>query len=115
MSNSTLGGMDLSFLELAPKKAVPWAKAKLAFLGAERYELFIMDVDVQILCMDGGFKTRFKRPVAVPASLMLGKGFRTLTICDIELRMNELTLSLATINPEHFPKVFEEHQIVGIN
>jgi hypothetical protein len=109
-----IGVMDLSFLKEPAPPASPYVLSEIVFLGAENYELYRLKADVHILSIEGGFKTRFRKPITIPAEVMMGKKRQPVTVADIEIRMPGMTLSMATMYPRTFPRVFTEGELVGV-
>ena len=107
--------MDLSFLNLIPKKSPRWTPANVVFIGGEGYEMISVAAEVRIDFVRGGFETKFKEQFAVPSELLLGSSYRRSKVFDIEIRLAGLTMSMAKMHPQKFPRVITEGGVVGIH
>jgi hypothetical protein len=115
---------ELSFLDLTPRRnSRKWTPAKVAFIGGEGYTLALVDVEVRIEFVAGGFETKFSKPFAVPSEILLGSKFRRTEagrkhgtkVFDIELRLPGFTMSIARMHPNSFPRTYQPGDIVGLS
>ena len=91
-----------------------WHRAKLLFIGADRYVLRAETVDVQFTSNNGGLTLRTTEPLMVPSNSLLGpKGVHG-TLYDVQVVTEVITLSLASLNPELYPKILRNDEEVRL-
>lgn len=107
---------DLEFLSLVPKPPTEeWVPCEVIFSGGEDYVLCSVSAEAMVEIVEGGFKTRFKTPFAIPAENLLGKKIRHGKVTNIELVMPAFTLDMRKMYPTTFPREITVGDVVGIN
>jgi hypothetical protein len=95
-------------------------KAKLSFLGAERYVLGTKYMEVDIDSSADGFKMEFVGVAEVEAGAFLGpnRHMRTTVIHDVYVEFEDSPmpgLSMANLHPGVYPRVLRDHEILRVS
>ena len=107
---------ELDFLNFKPRPTTDeWVPCEVVFIGGGDYVLCSVSTEAKVEIVRGGFKTKFKKPFAVPAETLLGKKIKQAKIWNIELVMPCFTLDMRTMYPDTFPRTITVGDVVGIN
>jgi len=106
----------LSDLE-KPRTPLPqgkWIPAKLKFIGAENYVLGTKDSEVILKTAKTGFSLMIKGPLVINANLLMGPKHVEGKLYDVEVYVESLKLSLASLRKGEYPKVLRYDETVGL-
>lgn len=106
--------MNLNFLKTSPPAGVSWNPVKVIYLGGEGYELRRFDAEARIEVVRGGFHTVFRNKFRIPVDALLGSWCDKAVVTDIQVVMPGVTLSMATMYPETFPRHYVRGQVIGL-
>lgn len=99
----------------APPK-IPWSKAKLSFLGAERYVLGTKEVEARLMSIPDGFQLQFKVKLGVKGEALMGKHCREVRVLDVLVEFPGTPgLYLANMHKEQYPRVLRDQDILRLN
>ena len=97
-----------------PRRPVQWYPAKIQVLGAENYVLLEFSTEVRFLPAKGGFISKFKNKLSVPAESLMGPCIREVIVCDIVIDAGFLQLSLANLRRSGYPCVLREGETLHV-
>ncbi len=91
-----------------------WDQAELRFIGADGYVLRTECIEAKILQNKAGIELATRSKMVYPADKLLGTKVKVGTLYDVEVVMGVLTLSLASMMPDMYPKVLRKDQEVEL-
>ena len=77
-------------------------------MGAENYELGAKTLEVRFLDSGPGIAIASKKPVLLEADTLLGDSYECVTIHDVRLVTDVVTLPLAKLGRNEYPKVLRK-------
>jgi len=107
--------MLLPTLKQLPPKQIDWSEVEVVFLGSEGYKLHSYRTSTKLKTESGAVSIKMKDAVKVAAQLLMGPKIRTVVVCDVELRLKDLTLSMKDLVPGTFPRIYDEDDFIGLS
>ena len=93
-----------------PESTREWDKAELRYIGADGYVLRTEFIDAQFIQNKKGIELNTKHRMMAHTNKLLGAKCKVGMLYDVIVVIGALTLSLASIMPDMYPKVLRKDQ-----